>query len=235
MNNVCVCNNYRANAQNMHNPNFTGINRIKSANGLRLVSDAKKSCIEALKSNKPFERGILIETKSENIVSRTDGTKTDVPVKIPYSLFKTHDYSLIHGHTTLTDKKGGKYTLPVSFTDFELMNNNKELSEVIAINEHGKETILEKTGNFRTLKESQIDELKKQYLKAMYDNLCTDAEKAQIKSIYNYTLDHPDTPALKQNLINKLLDKQYSEEGGNVITQFFRDIADKIGLKFTEK
>lgn len=125
--------------------------------------------------------------------------------------------------------------MPVSFTDFELMNKNKELSEVIAINESGGETILEKTKKYRSLKEAQIEELKKQYLTMLYDNLCSDAEKQQIKSMYDYTLSNPNTPALKQNMINKILDKQYSKEGGQVITKFFRNIAEKIGLKFTEK
>ena len=217
-------------------PSFTG-NHIKD---LQHFMDSpirkvlKQECIDAVSTKKQYEKAILVDTKKNKVISLSNGTLTDAKVSIPKHIIFDKNYSLIHSHPTLIDKNGDKYSLPVSFGDFELLVNNKELKEIVAINAEGEETILQKKDSFEKISKDKMQDLRMNYFKTLYDNLCNEEEKHQIDILYEYTKTHPNSPAIKQNIINKILDKQYNSEASNVIKSFFYKIAERLNLNFIE-
>lgn len=137
-------------------------------------------------NNDENEKTFLINLSNLKIESVTNGEHTSVNMKVPSGLFNNKRYKLLHGHPELCDNNGQKYTLPVSFTDFEFLNKNDNLQEITAVNKYGHESTLRKSIKFKKITNNKLDELRYSYFETLYNLLCNKNEKEKIKELNEY-------------------------------------------------
>lgn len=93
---------------------------------------AKNRCVSALRTAKPFERGVLL--RDNQVLAEVNGDFTKIDMS-PYS-DKMVGATFFHGHPKLEG-----HTLPVSLGDYLVMVS-QQVKKLVAFNEKGEHSIL---------------------------------------------------------------------------------------------
>lgn len=180
----------------------------------------KQKCINALKCKNPYELVMVIDKSSGKILGEFMGDLKNCYVKLPQ---KTSPLVLVHGHNSIKGK-----TLPVSFQDFLLMNDTN-VNKIVAYNEKGQESYLQKNANFTPLSKKQIEQLKVSFLYHILNN-ASSAEADKVKSLIKYCIKNKNSKLVKQEIAEKINDLQFKSDG--LIDKFWRKNAPKLNLEY---
>lgn len=112
---------------------------------------AKDKSIDAIKSENPFERLVVIDKDTKRIVTEIDGKQNGVSTK---GLSIPDNASMVHAHPTLNTMPKTSVATPISFNDFVVLN--KKGNDIIAFNSAGEFSMLAKKPNFKPLSKEQI-------------------------------------------------------------------------------
>ncbi len=93
---------------------------------------AKNRCVSALRTTKPFERGVLL--RDNQVIAEINGDFTKIDMT-PYS-DKMIGATFLHGHPKLNG-----HTLPVSLADYLVMVS-QQIKKIVAFNEKGEHSTL---------------------------------------------------------------------------------------------
>lgn len=167
---------------------------------------AKTKVVGALNSDSPYEHMVYIDNKN-NILGEFKGHSGGVYGSLKfYDLLKMKlpscEYISIHGHPA-----HGEYSTPISFSDFEIFNNESSLSEVIALNSKGEYSKLSKKDGFKSLDENVLNDFKHK----LWDELQSGASAEDNDSVCAY---------------------QQTLPGIKTIHRFWVDNADKLNLNY---
>ena len=122
---------------------------------------AKSKVVSALNNDYPIEYLVYIDNHN-NILGEFKGNFDNVYGSMKfYDLVKTnlpgYSYKAVHGHPSHDD-----YSTPVSFDDFEQLNNEDALKELVVYNKNGEYSILRKTSKFKPIDEEEVYNLRRQ-------------------------------------------------------------------------
>lgn len=126
---------------------------------------AFKKVTYALKEEKPYEYGVMINDKTNEVLGEYKGDASSVSIgstsMIFYNLLDipTEKYTTIHGHPETEQD----YTSPFSFQDFISLNFQKNESTSIVVTKHGKYFLLKKKEDFKPLNDVTMKSLEKEY------------------------------------------------------------------------
>ena len=210
---------------------------------------AKNRVIQALKTPKPFERGIFL--KGNRILGQVDGTESYVDFTDLAWKIRDTDITVVHGHPTNT---------PVSINDFLVMLTRK-YKKMIAYNKKGEFSMLEeKSPSFleRILPEklskmlnnakwlAQGRTVTRDYAVAwakMFPNKYQKNIEADIHNMIGY-------PFAEANLVKKARAMRYSEKAydeiesienqvmkdgtvSNMVNEFWKNVTKKINYTYS--
>lgn len=192
----------------------------------------KNACIKSVKSSKPYEKAFIVDYNNSKIIKFANGNRKSVNIDAPKTIFTKHNYSMVHSHPSFVETNGDKYSLPVSFSDFEYLNANKNIREITAINENGVETTLRKKDSYQKLSQEEISKVRYSFFETLFNKLCSNTEKDKIIKLHEYSQKNPNSTSIKQNIIDKILNKQYSKNGSEAIKNFWEENCNKINLDF---
>ena len=185
----------------------------------------KYSCVEALNSSNPKELVFLLDNKTGECVEKAVGDAVSCEFNKPAG---KRLVSLLHGHAPILD---GTETLPVSLQDFIVLNNNKNITQIVAFDKKGKESYLKKLDTFEQLSSSGLKELKKSYMKYLLDN-SPKKDVEYINSLRTYCKYNPDSTGVKSQIaksITGLQNKEYSKE---LVNEFWKEKAAELNLEY---
>ena len=190
---------------------------------------AKRKITKALNdSNYPHEYLVYVGEDNE-ILGEFDGNNSEVHGNLLfYDRLKKqllgYKYTSLHGHP-----EHNGYSSPLSFNDFEILNNDESLNEIVAFNKNGEKSILRKKDNFKKLDNETIKSMLQDYRnKLIEESKINMPEKwNQVgKSIkndfcnYTYTEEHV------------IIEYQQSLEGIKCIHNYWKNIAPKYNLEY---
>ena len=100
-----------------------------------LFTYARKRCVEALHSDKPYEHTVLVDTKQNKVIAEILGDTNSCSLDCIENLQFNKDYSiLMHGHPSGT---------PISTADVSAVLNTP-VNQVIAFDKDGKFSLVSK-------------------------------------------------------------------------------------------
>lgn len=190
---------------------------------------AQRKITKALNdSNYPHEYLVYVGEDNE-ILGEFDGNNSEVHGNLLfYDRLKKqllgYKYTSLHGHP-----EHNGYSSPLSFNDFEILNNDESLNEIVAFNKNGEKSILRKKDNFKKLDNETIKRMLQDYRnKLIEESKIKMPEKwNQVgKSIkndfcnYTYTEEHV------------IIEYQQSLEGIKCIHNYWKNIAPKYNLEY---
>lgn len=188
--------------------------------------DSKYKCIEALNSSKPKEVAFLLDSKSGKVLGEFSG---DAKSCIINGKISGDDVVLLHGHPAL---KGSSKTLPVSFQDFIVLNDNSNLKQIIAFDKKGHKYSLTKQKDYKKLSTIEMKGLKDSYLRYLLDNSSKKDTKT-ISDLMAYCKANPNNcESIKGKVAEEITNLQYKETAADLIDEFWKEKAKSINLKY---
>lgn len=182
-----------------------------------------QKCIEALRSDKPYELACLVDEKSGKCFGEYAGDAKSCIIDAKCS---SSPMILYHGHPPVHDS----ISLPVSLQDFLVMNSSS-INKVVAYNIKGEKSFLRKTPEFKQLSKIQIIKLKESFMKYFIDNIDS-VEKDKIKSLIEFCNINKDSEAIKSEIAHILNQLQKNPESSKIIDSFWRKNADSLCLTY---
>lgn len=176
----------------------------------------KLRCVEALKSDKPYELAILLDKKSGKFINEYSGNALECKIDLP-----SNSAVLLHGHPPING-----VSLPVSVQDFILMNNSN-IDKIVAYNIKGQQSLLQKNANFVRLNPKQISRLKGDYIDFL---IKTAPDTCQINDLIKYCLKNKDSLMVKQEIAERLTGLQYKSP--EIIDDFWHKKAPQLNLEY---
>lgn len=181
----------------------------------------KLKCIQALKSQNPYELAIVIDKLSGKSIGEFYGVGKSCEFILPNS---SNSLILIHGHPRI-----GEFTLPVSIQDFIVLNNNSNLDKVVAYNINGEQSFLQKSKGYNQLTNNEIDNMKFCYIQFLINNAAKD-KKLKIKELISYCKKNENNLFIKQKIAENLDELQYTPE--NLVNKFWQENAKHYKLEY---
>lgn len=145
-----------------------------------------------------------------------------------YDMLKTklfgYKYTTLHGHP-----EHDGYSTPLSFNDFEILNNNNAINEIVAINNDGEKSILKKNENFKEIDDETIYNLFTDYwgmLKEASKESLADKWEDVGKTVKNGFAEY----TYSENEV--ILEYQKTLDGVKTIHNFWKENAPKLNLTY---
>ncbi len=187
---------------------------------------SKVQCVEALNSKNPRELVFLLDNETGECVGKYAGDAKSCKFDSP---LPSRSLTLLHGHAPI---EGTTKTLPVSFQDFLVLNNNNSIHKIIAFDKRGRKTFLAKGVGYEALDKSKLSTLKKEYVKHLLDNSSKDDTK-HIDSLMDYCKANPNNcESIKWKVAEKITNLQYKESAVELIDSFWKNNAKSLNLEY---
>ena len=196
---------------------------------------AKERVVEALNSDTPYEHAITINNATNEIMGEFKGNKETVATYVSLLdemklAWHQKGYTLVHGHPAY---KNGN-TSPLSFTDFQTLISNDNITEIIALNKKGEISRLRKKITYQPLDTPTIS------------NVQIELGKAQIKAFEakqpaRYQQFIKDYLAATNDAKRDSIDKEFTDitnkqdstnECIRLVQKFWRKTASSLGLEY---
>lgn len=182
----------------------------------------KKLCIDFLKKEQPQEKVFILDNYG-NIISNYTGDSEKCFFKLP----DKKCLSILHGHKQISKD----LTLPISFQDFYTLNKYDNISEIVAYDIKGNESILKKNADFKKISKKQFSKLEKKYQEYLI-SLAEDKDKKKLKKLTSYCKTHKNCDAVLSKIIDILNNLQYQPNGAIAIDKFWKDNAKFLNLYY---
>lgn len=190
---------------------------------------AKKKITAALNKDYPREYMVYID-KYNNILGEFNGNDDSVYGDLLFfDMLKTkipgYYYSSVHGHPGYDG-----LSTPISCSDFEILNNENALKEVIAINKNGEYSLLRKKDDFEPLDFEKLYDIRH----SLWDRL---KEESQEKMPDKWKdvgkiISHDEFFDDKYTEQDVICEYQTTPDGINCIHNFWKENAPKINLEY---
>lgn len=181
----------------------------------------KSRCINALKSENPHELAFIIDKKSGQCLGSFVGDEMSCAVDIPKT---SSSLILLHGHPQVNGS-----SMPVSLKDFLLMNESN-IDKIVAYNNKGEFSFLQKTSAFRQLSHDEVVKLRAEYMRHIVKTASKE-EAQKIDDLARYCVKHKGSELVKQGIAERLSALQY-KSGGIIVDNFWKDLAPKLNLEY---
>lgn len=204
--------------------NFAPVYKESNAN-VFLLAKAKAECVDALKSYTPYEKIILLNEKSNTVLSEINGDAKACEIASSILNKAEENTIALHGHPAFISD----ISAPVSFEDFKLINNCK-LKKIIAYNKNGEFSLLEKTPLYKKLSSSEFRKLESKYFVSLFNHL-----PKQSKTIGQEYIEKYKKTGDKKNLLDLISiinEFQLTKEGTKATHAFWQNHAQEANLMY---
>ena len=194
----------------------------------------EKCCKESFNEPNPVEKVFLYDVKKDKLARQFSGNENACNIQVTYLDELTKEFIVYHTHPNCR-KDNEEFFMPISLTDFYMMNEFKSVKEMRVYGENDEFCILSKTPEFKKLSDDELKEMEQTF----FDYLCSFPSEENKKRIDDLGIfnPNPNVDATVYNLLveNLLIDLQQDKAGAKAINRFWKDNASKYGLKYSSE
>lgn len=192
------------------------------------LDNVLERCVEALKSPTPFEKSIIFDKFTGQILQITKGDALSCPIDLKMiKHVKSKNLILVHSHLSQIQENGELFTAPVSLADFRVLNKSS-LKSIIAVDQYGKTSALEKKNNFKKISDSQQKKIEKDLFIELFSSLSRE-KKNKISELMEKDISGE---LIEGEITNIIEHQQMDHNGMKALDYFWKKIAEKYDLEY---
>ncbi len=199
------------------------------------INYAKQRVIEGLNKDSAYEHMVYINNADNEILAEFKGNDETVAGTLSLAdeikiIFDGKGYSAVHGHP----ENSNGTTNPLGFLDFKSLMENKNLTEICAVNKYGEVSRLRKGPDFKPISTEQIDSMRTEMLKLLNCSFKYTSGNLHDKILQEYkeTEDSLSRTKLISKYESLLQEQAVTPFFHNLVHRFWEKCAPFFGLEY---